>query len=186
MSTTVADHRRSKRAGLQLRGRFMLSDGGEFRCQTIDVSVTGIAIQAHVVANLGERVIAYLDELGRIEGVVVRRGDGWFAINAQTSQSRINRIAQKIAALSGESSEALTVAPIAARIRSATLRTDFGQDFAVQVTDETGASAKVRADVKLLPGAHVTIDGLRAVVGRDSSDGFLVVFDRYPTTQRLA
>jgi hypothetical protein len=112
--------------------------------------------------------------------------DGWFAINAQTSQNRINRIAQKIAALSGESSEALTVAPIAARIRSATLRTDFGQDFAVQVTDETGASAKVRADVKLLPGAHVTIDGLRAVVGRDSSDGFLVVFDRHPTTQRLA
>jgi hypothetical protein len=60
MSTTVADHRRSKRAGLQLRGRFMLSDGGEFRCQTIDVSVTGIAIQAHVVANLGERSTAGL------------------------------------------------------------------------------------------------------------------------------
>ncbi len=155
----------------------MLSDGGEFHCQTIDVSATGVAIQAYVVAKLDERVVVYLDELGRIEGVVVRRGEDWFAIEARTSQSRIDRIAQKIAALSGESGEAFTVAPIAARIRSATLRTAFGQDFAVALSGETEASAKVLAKFKLLPGAHVTIDGLRAVVDRDSPDGFFVVFD---------
>jgi hypothetical protein len=180
MSANFADHRRSRRAGLKLRGRYMLSDGGEFPCQTIDVSATGVAVQAYVVANLGERVVAYLDELGRIEGVVVRRGDDWFAIEARTSQSRIDRIAQKIAALSGESSEAFAVASTGARDRPATLRTAFGQDFAVRVSDETKAGAKVLADFKLLPGTHVTIDGLRAVVDHDSPDGFLVVFDRGP------
>ena len=158
----------------------MLSDGSEFRCRTIDVSATGVAIEAYVVAKLGERVVAYLDELGRIEGLVVRRGEDWFAIEARTSQNRIDRIAQKIAALSGESGEAFAVTPIATRIRSATLRTTFGQDFAVRVSDETEAGAKVLADFKLLPGARVTIDGLRAVVDRDSPDGFLVAFGRTP------
>ena len=177
MSANLAESRRSKRAGLKLRGRYMLADGGEFHCQTIDVSATGVAIQAYVVAKLGERVVVYLDELGRVEGVVVRRGGDWFAIAARTSQSRIDRIAQKIAALCGESGEAFAVAPIDARIRSATLRTAFGQDFAVGVSGETEVSAKVLADFKLLPGARVTIDGLRAVVERDSPDGFFVEFD---------
>lgn len=181
MIANHADHRRSKRAGLKLPGRYMLSDGGEFRCHTIDVSATGIAIQAYVVAKVGERVVAYLDELGRIEGVVVRRGEDWFAIDARTSQSRIDRIAQKIAALSGESSEAFAVAPTEAQVRPAALRTTFGQDFVVRIADETPTGAKVLADFKLLPGAHVTIDGRQAVVDLDSPDGFRVVFARNPT-----
>jgi hypothetical protein len=162
---------------LKLHGRFMLSDGGEFPCQTSNVSATGIAIQADVVADVGERVVAYLDELGRVEGVAVRRGEGWFAINAETPQSRIDRIAQKIAMLSGESSAAV-VATTTAQIRWAALRTDFGPEFAVRVSGNKGRSAIVLADFKLLSGAHVTIDGLRAVVRGDGPGGFFVLFDQ--------
>ncbi len=153
----------------------MLADGNEFPCQTLDVSTTGVAIAAYVVANLGERVIAYFDELGRIEGVTVRRGEGWFAIKVATPRGRIDRIAQKIALLSGESA-APAVAPTPPR--SAALRTEFGQEFTVRIAEETENGATALADFKLLPGVRVTLDGRRAVVRGDSADGIFVEFER--------
>lgn len=156
----------------------MLSDRLEFPCQTIDVSPIGVAVKAHVVADVGERVVAYFEELGRIEGVTVRRGESWFAIDARTSPARIDRLAQKIAALSGGSAEDLVVAKTAETIRTATLRTEFGQDFPVQLAEESSVRARVLADIRLLPGAKVTIDKRPAVVELHCSDGFLVMFSR--------
>ena len=158
----------------------MLSDGVELECRTIDVSVTGVALEGYIVPDVGEYIVAYLDELGRVEGNVARRGDGWFAIDARTSQSRIRRIEQKIAALSGKSLETVALAAQASPERSATLRTDFGQEFSVRVSDETPLSARVSCDVKLLPGTRVTIDGARGIVGLEGHGGFLVAFAKGP------
>lgn len=173
--TKVMERRRSRRARLKLRGRYMLSDGREHPCETIDVSVTGVALSAYVVAELGERVVAYMDELGRIEGVVVRRGNGWFAIEAKIPQGRIDRYAQKLADLSGDG-EIYNLGALASQTRPAELRTEFGQSFAVRVCDQNRFSVKVLADFKLLPGARVTVDQRSAVVVRDAVDGFLVAF----------
>ena len=178
MGEISSDRRRSRRAALKLPGRYMLSDGFEFHCRTLNVSATGVCIQADFVANLGERVVAYIDELGRIEGQVVRRGQDWFVIEVRTTQSRIDRIAQKIAALSGESPEALTVAPTETKRRSVRLQLGFGQIHIVEISDETSLGAKVHADFQLLPGVKLTIDGKPAVVDRDDSDGFFVAFAR--------
>jgi len=174
VSENVAERRRAERVALKLRGRYMLSDGGECHCQTIDVSVVGIALKGYIAPDLGELIIVYLDELGRVEGRVVRRGEGWFAIDARTSQVRIKRIEQKIAALSGKTPVAAAMMPTPEQYRSALLRTDFGLEFTVQVTDETPTSARVLTHLKLLPGTRVTIDGLRGVVGLGSQNCFLV------------
>ena len=153
----------------------MLSDGSEHPCETIDVSIAGLALRAYVVADLGERVVAYIDELGRLEGVVARRGNDWFAIDSKITQSRIDRLAQKLAALTGDRDLANPSA-LESQTRPAELRTEFGQDFVVRIRNQTRFSAEVLADFKLLPGAHVTIDHRLAVVVRDTTDGFLVDF----------
>ena len=38
-----------------------------------------------MVGDMGERVVVYVQELGRVEGVVVRRSDDWFAIESENS-----------------------------------------------------------------------------------------------------
>jgi hypothetical protein len=50
----------------------MLSDRREFPCQVINMSPGGMAVLAPVVGQVGERVIAYVDHLGRLEGMVAR------------------------------------------------------------------------------------------------------------------
>jgi hypothetical protein len=175
--TAIPERRRTRRTRLSLRGRCLLADGAEHPCQTIDVSITGLAISAYVVASMGERVIAYIDELGRLEGVVTRRGDGWFAIESKISRSRIDRLAQKLAELSGEDTHLADPSALASQTRRAELRTDFGQIFAVGLAEETRFGAKVVANFALLPGARVTVDRRPAVVMREAAEGFVVEFD---------
>jgi hypothetical protein len=63
----------------------MLQDGREYDCRTVDVSAGGMAIVGAMKRKIGERVLVYLDELGRVEGTIVRHFGGCFAIELQTA-----------------------------------------------------------------------------------------------------
>jgi hypothetical protein len=75
-----AEHRRDRRVKVTLRGRYMLSDRREFPCRTVDISAGGVAIVGSAKGKLGERVVVYLDRIGRLEGSVVRHFPGGFAV----------------------------------------------------------------------------------------------------------
>jgi len=59
---------RRQRVKVSLLGRYMLADHREFPCQVVDMSPGGMAVIAPVVGKLGDRVVAYVDHLGRLEG----------------------------------------------------------------------------------------------------------------------
>lgn len=89
------DRRRHKRVALNCLGRFMRADKSEYTCRLIDVSAGGAAIQSPQGVQMGERVVAYFDEIGRIDGPVVRLIDGGFAMQiAATPHRREKLVAQ--------------------------------------------------------------------------------------------
>ena len=73
LSEPESERRRHDRVVLTLPGRYLLADGMEFPCEIVEVSSVGVAIRGPMVGDLGERVVGYVQELGRIEGVIVRR-----------------------------------------------------------------------------------------------------------------
>ena len=83
----VADRRRYRRVHVDLLGRFMRADKQEFSCRMYDISIGGCALltQSPVPVEPGEKVIAYFDQLGRLEGPVARIFDGGFAMTLQAS-----------------------------------------------------------------------------------------------------
>jgi hypothetical protein len=74
----------------------MLEDLSEHPCETIDVSPVGLRLKAPHVLPWGARVIAYIEGLGRVEGNVVRRARGWFAISLRSLSFKEERLANKI------------------------------------------------------------------------------------------
>jgi hypothetical protein len=94
--TSNAERRSSARVPLTLKGRFMLEDGSEFSCETQDVSPIGIAIRSSSAGAIGDRVVAYFDGLGRIEGRIVRRAIAWFAIDITATPRKLESLANKI------------------------------------------------------------------------------------------
>src|SRR5919197_606840 len=67
-----AERRNFQRVRVKIYGRFMLEDRTEHPCQVTDMSPGNVALRADRVGEPGEKVIAYLDHLGRIEGVITR------------------------------------------------------------------------------------------------------------------
>ncbi|TMJ59547.1 MAG: PilZ domain-containing protein [Alphaproteobacteria bacterium] len=65
---SAEERRRFQRVKIHLLGRYMLPDRREFPCQIINMSPGGLALLAPGIGNVGDRVIAYLDHIGRVEG----------------------------------------------------------------------------------------------------------------------
>src|ERR1700692_5042650 len=66
------ERRRFQRVKVTLLGRYMLADRREFPCQVVNMSPGGMALIAPVGGAPGERIIAYVDHLGRLEGHIAR------------------------------------------------------------------------------------------------------------------
>src|ERR1700730_19062691 len=89
------DRRRFQRVRVNLLVRYMLADRREFPCQVMDMSPGGMALVAPVSGKAGERVVAYIDHLGRLEGSIVRVYPNGFAMSiAATSRKRDKLAAQ--------------------------------------------------------------------------------------------
>lgn len=97
LSAPIADEtRRFRRVRVDLLGRFMLSDRREFPCQVADMSPGGAGIIAPIIGKLGEQVIAYLDHVGRIEGMVIRHIPNGFGMTIEASPRKRDKLADQL------------------------------------------------------------------------------------------
>jgi hypothetical protein len=92
----VPDRRRHRRVPVRVFGRFMREDKQEYPCQVINMSPGGMAVLSPVTCDDGERVVCYLDNFGRIEGVIARSFEGGFALRILASLYKREKIANML------------------------------------------------------------------------------------------
>src|SRR5580700_9197947 len=90
------ERRRFQRVRVDLLGRYMLPDRREFPCQVVDMSPGGMALIAPVVGQPGERVIAYVDHLGRLEGHIARSLPNGFAMTISGTFRKRDKLAAQL------------------------------------------------------------------------------------------
>ena len=88
-----ADRRRYNRVKVNLLGRCMFDNRREFPCQVVNFSPGGASVISPYSGSPGEKVIAYIDHIGRIEGTIVRSIDGGFAMTINASQRKRDKLA---------------------------------------------------------------------------------------------
>ena len=81
---------------ITLLGRYMLADKREFPCVTTDMSPGGVSCIASVRGAIGESVVVYLDQIGRVEGTIVRHTDRGFALALSMPYSKREKIANQL------------------------------------------------------------------------------------------
>lgn len=101
---SLRERRRYLRTRVNLAGRYMLANGAEYNCRIWNISPAGLALMASASGRLGERVIAYIDKIGRMEGRIVRIFAIGFAMIIITTEHGRERIARRIARMTGEQS----------------------------------------------------------------------------------
>src|SRR5262249_28160520 len=90
------ERRRFQRVKVHLLGRYMLPDRREFPCQIINMSPGGLALLAPGIGNVGDRVVAYLDHIGRVEGKITRIIDNGFAMTVGATPRKRDKLAAQL------------------------------------------------------------------------------------------
>src|SRR5215213_7761407 len=90
------DRRRHQRVGLAVLGRYMLATRQEYPCQSVDVSPGGLALVTPVRGLIGERIVVYLEHLGRIEGQIVRHTEPGIALSISATIRKREKLAAQL------------------------------------------------------------------------------------------
>jgi hypothetical protein len=186
----VPDRRKHRRVPVKVFGRFMREDKQEYPCQVINMSAGGMALLAPVACDPGERIVAYLDNLGRIEGIVARSFEGGFAVRILASLYKRERIANLLTWLINQ--EALGLGEerkherVVPRINASKLILPDGSVHNCRVIDVSLSGASVACAVKPPIGTQVVLGRMRGRVVRHHEQGLALQFVELQDPDSLA
>ena len=99
----VIDREDDKSIYVSLPGRYSLVESTtpriksrQFACRAVNISSSTIALTAPVTARVGIRVIADIEQLGRVKGSIFRVFDLGFAMNIEAGEQERDVLATKI------------------------------------------------------------------------------------------
>jgi len=178
------ERRRHQRVKVNLLGRYMLADRREFPCQVVNMSPGGIALVAPVSGEPGERVIAYVDHLGRLEGKIARLLDNGFAMTVEATLRKRDKLAAQLTWLANRHilnlPEDRRHGRFIPRKAMARLILANGNNVACRIIDlsESGAAVSISPELRPAVGSMVTIGKAQGRVVRHIEDGFAIEFTR--------
>src|SRR5207245_3497894 len=155
------ERRRFQRVKVHLLGRYMLPDRREFPCQIINMSPGGLALLAPGIGNVGDRVIAYLDHIGRVEGKITRIIDNGFAMTVGATARKRDKLAAQLTWLANRHILSLPEdrrhGRITPRNPAGRLILANGVNIAVRVIDISESGAAISTTERPEIGSPVTI-----------------------------
>ncbi len=174
------DRRRYRRVPLTLLGRFMRSNKQEFPCKLIDISIGGAALMSPVAVDDGEQIVVYLDQIGGLEGKVVRNFPGGFALALTATQHRREKLAAQLTWLINrhelEPAEARRHERIVPRNPSSLLTIGDAEPVSCDVIDVSISGASIATELRPPLETEVFLGKLRSRVVRHHDSGIAVRF----------
>lgn len=176
------ERRRHQRVKVAVLGRYMLANRQEYPCQTIDMSPGGVALVVPVQGNVGERVICYLDQLGRVEGTIARLFAQGFAMQMTVPVIKREKLADQLTWLANRHTLGLPEdrrhERIVPRNQRTTLLMPDGREALVKLIDVSLSGAAVSTDLRPPIGTPVTIGHTPGNVVRVFGNGIAIEFSR--------
>ena len=178
------ERRRHQRVKVNLLGRFMLSDRREYPCQVVNMSPGGMLLMAPVQGKTGERVIAYVDHLGRLEGEIARLVENGFAMTISATIRKRDKLAAQLTWLANRDilnlPEDRRHGRFVPKNPMARLILPNGTNVTCRVIDLSASGAAISIAPNLRPpvGAAVTIGKTSGRVVRHIENGFAIEFTR--------
>ena len=175
----LADQR-FQRVRVSILGRYMLADRREFPCQVLSMSPGDALVIAPVAGIVGERIIAYLDHIGRIEGTILHQVDGGFVMDIAASPRKRDKMAAQLTWLANKDllnlPEDRRHERVVPDIRHSTVVLDDGRRYNCKIIDISLSGAAIELDVRPAMGTPITLGRMRARVVRHFQNGVAVEF----------
>ena len=176
------EQRRFQRVRVNLLGRYMLADRREFPCQVPDMSPGGMSVVGPVSGKAGERVVAYIDHVGRLEGTVIRVLPNGFAMSISATARKRDKLAAQLTWLANRHILGLPEDRRHDRIVPRNPRTTVtmpdGLAMVCRIIDMSLSGAAIASQNRPEVGILVTLGKVPSRVVRHIDEGFAVEFTR--------
>lgn len=175
-----SERRKFQRVKIKVYGRFMLEDRSEHACTVIDMSPGSVSLRCDAIGRAGEKVIAYLDHIGRVEGVVTRRVDDGFAMTIVASDRKRDKLSAQLTWLANKHEldlpEDRRHERIVPRNPMNSLHLTDGRQYPCRIIDVSLSGAAIELDVRPALGVQVVLGSMRGQVVRHFEEGIAIEF----------
>ncbi len=175
-----AERRSFQRVTVNLLGRLMLENRDEFDCKVVDMSPGDARISTNAVTVKGERIIAYVEHLGRLEGEVTEVRDMEFIISLHATERKREKLAAQLTWLANKHELGLPEdrrhERLAPREKNSELTLDDGRKYTCRIIDLSLSGAAVGIDVRPAIGTAVKLGHMRGRVVRQFQEGVAIEF----------
>jgi hypothetical protein len=189
----VSEKRRFQRVRVSLLGRCMFESQREYPCRTIEMSPGGMLVYSVATPRLGEKIVVYLRELGRFEGVVVRWHATGFAMSFSLSRQKRVKLADQLIWFANRhllrASEARQHERIVPLKRMALMRSLDGRERIVTIRDVSPSSVSIETMHRPHLFTRVEIGHTPIIVARHFDNGiignFLTPFPQHEMNEMM-
>jgi hypothetical protein len=192
----IIERRTDVRITLSIPGRFTLTNrrdmGGqrkEFPCRAVSVSCYALALATPVSGEMGERVIAHVEQFGKLEGPIIRVLEGGFVMELIMPRDERYRLAARLEwfeKLKGQNvKDQRRHVRVVPKNPYSTLVLADGTTTDCLVKDVSASGVAVHADVVPDIGKPVAVGKLVGRVVRRFDDGFAVQFSQVQDPQAV-
>jgi len=167
----------------------MFADTREHPCELHNISAGGAAIISPVRGEVGERIIIYADEIGRIEGVITRHTKDGFAITITASARKREKLANTLTWLNRRNLQNVRDGRRAKRHvprkSDASIILPDGREVECKIIDmsKTGAALAVPEHPPI--GSRIILGKLGGRVVRHFNDGIAIEFMRIMSQEEV-
>ncbi|MCB9994094.1 MAG: PilZ domain-containing protein [Hyphomicrobiaceae bacterium] len=180
VSRRASTRPRFQRVKVSILGRYMLENKSEYPCQIISMSPGDADVIAPVPGQIGERVIGYVDHIGRIEGSITNIIDGGFEMDIAASPRKRDKMANQLTWLANKDELNLPEDRRHERVvpdeRHAKLVLQDGRKYTCKIIDFSLSGVAIEMHVRPAIGTPCTIGRMRARVVRHFHNGVALEF----------
>ncbi len=160
-------------------GRFMLPDMSEHPCQVLHITPAGATFLSEHVPPSGLAVVAYIEELGRVEAVTGETVDGGFEVRFSATGARLDRLTSRIDWLTKREiggAENRRHPRYEPREKVSQITLPDGRVYAVEVVDISVSGAAIKSEVMPSVGTYLMLGKMKGRVVRYLETGVAVEF----------
>jgi len=169
-----------QRVPINMQGRLMLANYEEFECMVIDMSPGDMYVTCAGSEPVHDRIVAYIDHLGRVEGHVQTVDMRGFTMSINATERKREKLAAQLTWLANKHELGLPEDRRHDRLTPRETKTDLtledGTRYTCRIMELSLSGAAVDCEVRPPLGTPVRLGNMRGRVVRHFSEGVAIEF----------
>lgn len=179
----------NKTVVLDLGGRLMCADFNEYQCVAVEMSPFEAYFRCAARPQNQERIIAYVDHIGRVEGNVSGLTEDGFRIRIKATERKRQKLAAQLNWFANRNSMGVVEdrrhERIVPRDPNAEIKLADGDTYPCRIVDLSMSGAAIEIEARPALGSHVVLGNMRGRVVRHFDDGIAIEFATIQSPEAL-